>query len=188
MNGEHKSNRLLDRGIALERHVYEKRSRYLVLFLTLNYKSEYRDDVTIDDLRRHRDRLLRNIECNTLLKGIEYYIWKIEEGPISGMHCHFLIFYSGNSRADSYIARCIGEYWESVATRGIGAYWSSHSSSEKARIIARGQDLGIGQIDRSDTKGREAIRTIIRYLTQPGQELDDGRPWHGRMFGTSRFD
>lgn len=187
MNGEHKSNRLLDRGIRLERHVYEKRSRYLILFLTLNYKPEYRDDVTIDDLRSHRGRLLRNIECNSLLKGIEAYIWKIEEGPKSGLHIHLLIFYSGSHRADAYIAQRIGEYWETVATRGVGAYWSSHSSSEKARIVARGLDLGVGQIDRNDTRGREAIRTIIRYLAQPGQEVD-GRPWHGRMFDTSRFD
>lgn len=121
MNGEHKSNRLLDRGIRLERHVYEKRSRYLILFLTLNYKPEYRDDVTIDDLRSHRGRLLRNIECNSLLKGIEAYIWKIEEGPKSGLHIHLLIFYSGSHRADAYIAQRIGEYWETVATRGVGA-------------------------------------------------------------------
>lgn len=99
---------------------------------------------------------------------------------------------TGNSRRQHgigstlTIAQRIGEYWETVATRGVGAYWSSHSSSEKARIIARGLDLGIGQIDRNDTKGREAIRTIIRYLAQPGQEVD-GRPWHGRMFDTSRF-
>lgn len=187
MNGGGKRNRMLDRGIALERCVYERRSRYLVLFLALNYKPVYRCDIKIDDLRRHRDRLLRNIECNTLLKGIEFYIWKIEEGPKSGLHIHFLIFYSGNHRADAHIAQRIGEYWETVATRGVGAYWSSHSSREKARIIARGQALGIGQIDRNDTKGREAIRTIIRYLAQPGQEVD-GRPWHGRMFDTSRFD
>jgi len=185
MNGEHKANRLEDRGIELERRAYERRSRYLIIFLTLNYKPEYREDITIDDLRRHRNRLFKNIECNELLGGINAYIWKIEEGPTSGLHIHLLIFYSGNHRADIQIAQRIGEYWERVATRGLGAYWSSNG--EKDRLAERGLDIGVGRIDRNDIRGREAIRKIIRYLAQPGQEMDD-LPWHGRTFGTSRLD
>lgn len=182
MNGNRQTNRLEQRGIALEERMFAKRSRYLILFLTLTYKPEYRDDITIDDLRRHRDRLLKNAECNALLKGIEAYIWKIEEGRQSGLHIHLLIFYSGDRRADVYIARRIGEYWETVVTRGLGMYWNSNA--DKAKFEERGQDVGVGQIDRGNEACREAVRTIIRYMARPGQEIDR-LPKHRRSFGMS---
>lgn len=182
MKVSHQINWLEERGIALEEWMFEKRSRYLILFLPLTYKPEYRDDITFDDICRHRDRLLKNAECNDLLRGIEAYIWKIEEGRQSGLHIHLLIFYSGDRRADVYIARRIGEYWETVATRGLGRYWNSNA--DKAKFEERGQNVGIGQIDRGNKACREAIRAIIRYLAKPGQEIDV-RPKHRRRFGMS---
>lgn len=178
------TNRLEKRAIALEERMFEKRSRYLILFVTLTYKPEYRNDITIDDLRRHRDRLLKNAKCNALLKGIEAYIWKIEEGRQSGLHIHLLIFYSGDRRADVYLAKRIGEYWEDVVTRGIGAYWNSNA--DKARYQERGQAVGVGQVDRGNAGCRDGIRAIIRYMAQPGQAVS-GLPRHGRSFGMSEM-
>lgn len=173
---------LEERGIELEKRMYEKRSRYLILFLTLNYKPEHRGRMTLDDLRGHRDRLLKNVQCNSLLGGIEAYIWKIEEGGVAGLHLHLLLFYSGERRGDVYITKSIGEYWETTVTRGLGAYWSSNAN--KDRLVQRGKPVGVGQIDRGDMERRAGILQIIRYLAEPGQEIGE-RPGHGRTFGMS---
>ncbi|ARP95251.1 rolling circle replication-associated protein [Bordetella genomosp. 13] len=184
MNGDHRSSRLEARGIALEERLFEKRSRYLVLFLTLNYKAQCRDDVTIDDLRRDRDRLLKNIESNPLLQGIQGYIWKIEEGGKAGLHIHLLLFYAGDHRADVYIAKRIGHYWETVITGGAGAYWNSNA--DKASFTERGLPVGVGQVNRKDKACRDAIRTIIRYMGKPDQRITERRP-RTRTFGTSEL-
>ncbi len=184
MNGKCKVNRLEERGVQFEERMFEKRSRYLMLFLTLNYKPEYRDDITLDDIRRHRDRLLKNTEYNSLLKGIEGYIWKIEEGREAGLHIHMLIFYSGASRADVHIAQSIGEYWESVATRGLGAYWNSNGDKDSLR--RRGLGLGVGQVNRKDDSKRLAIHGIIRYLAKSAQAVTERAP-HVRTFGISEL-
>lgn len=185
MTGKQKANRLAEQGIALEQAMYEKRSRYLILFLTLNYKVEYRDDVTIDELCKHRDRLIRNIECNSLLSAIKAYIWKLEEGQDAGLHIHLLIFYSGAHREDILIARSIGEYWANNATRGLGAYWNSNA--DKIHYQRRGWFVGVGQIDRRDKDGREGIRSIIRYMGKSEQRIN-GLPKHRRTFGMTELD
>jgi hypothetical protein len=185
MKGKQKLNRLAEQGIALEMSMYEKRSRYLILFLTLNYKVEYRDDVTIDDLCKHRDRLIRNIECNSLLSGIKAYIWKLEEGQDAGLHIHLLIFYSGVHREDISISRSIGEYWVNNATRGLGAYWNSNA--DKVHYRSLGRTVGVGQIDRGNDEGREGIRSIIRYMGKSEQRID-GLPKHRRTFGMTELD
>lgn len=184
MRANDKLSRLETRGLLLEARMFEKRSRYLVLFLTLNYKPNYRDDITIDDLRRHRDRLLKNTQCNELLSQIEGYIWKIEEGKKAGLHLHLLIFYSGAHRADVHIAREIGDYWESVVTRGLGAYWNSNA--DKKRLQERQVEIGVGQVNRGDIGCREGIRAIIHYLAKSEQAVT-GLPRHGRTFGMSEL-
>ncbi|ONN67927.1 inovirus Gp2 family protein [Herbaspirillum sp. VT-16-41] len=184
MKGKQETSRLAVQGIALEQGMYEKRSRYLILFLTLNYKIEYREDVTIDELCKHRDRLIRNIECNSLLSGIKAYIWKLEEGQEAGLHIHLLVFYSGTHREDISIARRIGEYWTNNATRGIGAYWNSNA--DKVRYKRRGWALGVGRIDRRDEEGREGIRSIIRYMGKSDQEMES-RPKNRRTFGMTEL-
>ena len=184
MNGTRQPPLLEQRGIELEKRLYEMRSRYLVLFLTLNYKPEHRGRITLDDLRRHRDQLLKNAQSNALLGGIKAYIWKIEEGGKAGLHLHFLVFYSGAYRGDVHIAKSIGEYWETTVTQGLGAYWSSNSTASKERLAERGLPVGVGQVDRKDLQGREGVLQVIRYLAKPGQEID-GRPGHGRTFGMS---
>jgi hypothetical protein len=184
MTSDNRNSRLAQKGIDLEQSMYKYRSRYLILFLTLNYKVDCRDDITIKDLCEHRNRLFKNMECNSLLRGIKAYIWKIEEGDKTGLHIHLLIFYDGRSREDITIARSIGNYWVDVATRGLGTYWNSNADKTECR--RRGWPIGVGQIDRKDDEEREGIRSIIRYLGKTSQGIEN-RPRHLRVFGMSEL-
>ncbi|WP_312438521.1 inovirus-type Gp2 protein [Janthinobacterium sp.] len=177
-----KINQLEEKSLNLEKRMFEVKSRYLVLFLTLNYKPDYRDDMTIDDIQQHRDKLFNNRRSNTFLKGIKGYIWKIEEGKEAGLHVHLLIFYAGDHRADVYIARKIGDYWEDKVTKGTGSYWNSNA--DKNRILARGLRVGVGQIDRNHLERRKGLHAIIHYMAKD-EPLAEHRH-HCRTFGMSQ--
>ena len=183
MNQRNPINPLEEKALKLEKRMFEMKSRYLILFLTLNYKTDYRDDMTIDDIQRHRNRLFNNIRSNALLRGFKGYIWKIEEGKEAGLHIHLLIFYAGDHRADVYIARQIGDYWEDVVTKGTGSYWNSNA--DKNRILARGLRVGVGQIDRNNVERREGLRAIIHYIAKDDPLVAHSH--HCRTFGMSQF-
>ncbi len=181
-----KADRNAARVMQFEQAMFDSRSRYLILVLTLGYKPERQHEVTLDLLREHRDRLFNNRRCNELLQSINGYVWKIEEGNNSGgLHMHVVIFYAGDHRADIFIAKCIGEYWINVVTQGMGDYWNSNG--DKDRHAQFGHGIGTGQIDRHDKAKREALRQKLRYLAKDDQHVETRTNPHSRMFGTSQF-
>lgn len=185
-SGERQAQRNLVRAIEFEQAMFERRSRYLILVLTLNYKEPYRNQITLETIRYHRDRLLNNRRCNLLLSDIEGYVWKIEEGENSGgLHLHLVLFYSGKHRGGVMIAKDIGEYWVNVVTQGIGNYWNSNADWERHERFGHG--VGTGQIDRNDHAKREALRANLAYLAKDDQHVTSKASPHERMFGTSQI-
>ena len=174
------------RVIQLDEAMYQAHSRYLILVLTLTYKPEYMAAVTLDDIRRDKTRFFGNFRHNELLQGIDATVWKIEEGGKSGgLHMHLLIYYSGEHRADIYIAQRIGEYWENVITKGKGSYWNSNA--EKSKHERYGHGIGTGQIDRHDIQKREALRENLLYLAKGTQRASGNDVDRCRLFGTSQL-
>jgi hypothetical protein len=180
-----KAARNLARAMKLEQSMYDYRSRYLILVITLSYKPEWQHLITLDTLRKHRNYLLNNRRCNELLQGINGYVWKIEEGQNSGgLHLHVVIFYDGDHRADVYITQRIGDYWSNVVTEGMGTYWNSNADKDMHQLYGHG--IGTGQIDRFNSNKREALRKNLSYLAKNDQHVT-GRYPHYRMFGTSHL-
>lgn len=170
--------------LQFEQAMFQRRSRYLILALTLNYQEAYRPWITLEDIQLHRDRLLNNRRNNQLLADIEGYVWKIEEGQnTGGLHLHIIIFYSGIHRADVQIARSIGEYWKHVITGGIGDY--RNSNAEKDQHARYGHGIGTGQINRNDQAKREALRINLRYLAKDEQRVTCKTSPYDRLFGRS---
>ena len=166
--------------------MFNWRSRHLILVLTLTYKPEWKNTVTLDMIRHHRDKLLNNRRSNQLLEGINGYVWKIEEGNYSGgLHMHVVIFYSGDQRSDIYIAQCIGEYWINVVTQGMGTYWNSNA--QKDFHASYGYGVGTGQIDRNDLQKRSALQKNLLYLAKNEQHVSTAASPHVRLFGTSQL-
>lgn len=180
------ANRNLASALELEAAMFNHRSRYLILYLTLSYRPEYKNYLSLEDIQRDRDHLLNNRRSNTLLQGIKGYVWKIEEGGAGGgLHMHLLIFYSGECHADVYYAREIGEYWTNVITQGRGCYWNSNDNKEG--YARYGFGVGIGQINRHDDAKRQALRQILAYLAKEEQQVRSKTTPHDRLFGRSQY-
>lgn len=181
-----KSVQNAQRVLAFEKAMYDKRSRYLIIALTLNYLPEYQKYINLDIIRQHRDQLLNNRRSNSLLREIDGYVWKIEKGDGNGgLHLHLIIFYSGAHRNDISIGRFIGEYWKNTITNGAGSYWNSNT--QKEFHAQYGYGVGVGQIDRNDQAKRQALCQNLLYLTKDEQYAGDESNPHLRMFGTSQF-
>ncbi len=182
-NRETNSRRNIETGLEFEREMFKWRSRHLILSLTLGIKPEYRDSVTLDDMRRFRDRFLKDRRMNALLRGINGYIWKIEFGELSGLHMHVIIFYTSASRCDIYFARMLGEYWEHGVTKGIGSYWNSNAQKDIHR--KHGHGVGTGQINDGSPE-QISLRKNIEYLAKADQYLLEKGNVNVRVFGTSQ--
>lgn len=179
--------RNIRRGLDFEEKMFADRSRYLVLFLTLNYKIRHRDHVTLETIQHHRDIFLRHLGeyPNLLLQAVKGCIWKLEEGGKSGgLHLHFLIFYSAERKADVMVARAIGDYWVNEVTGGRGEYWNSNADKDKLNRWG----VGIGQVNRHDYSKRESLRAFIaNYMTKANQIPRD-RTEDDKLFGARFFD
>lgn len=176
-----------EKGLEFEERMFARKSRYLLLFLTLNYKQEHREDVTLCTIRRHRDRFLAYMEVDShpLLGQIDGLIWKLEEGQHSGgLHLHFLIFYSGKRRADVMIARQVGEYWSEIITRGWGAY--RNSNGDKKRLEYR-WGIGIGQVNRHRDSKRDSLQVFIENYMAKSNQVPIDRTKDEKLFGTRDF-
>ncbi len=182
---ERKADLNAARVLQFEEAMFNWRSRHLILVLTLSYQPEWRNNITLDLIRQHRDRLFNNQRSNQLLNGIDGYVWKIEEGKNSGgLHLHVVFFYAGNHRADIHFAQCLGEYWVNVVTRGMGAYWNSNG--QKEWHASHGHGIGTGQIDRHDVAKRTALQKNLLYLAKSDQQVSTITNQHYHMFGTSQ--
>lgn len=175
-------------GLEFEARMFAKRSRYLMLFLTLNYKSKYREDITLKTIQRHRDKFLEYMRADehSLLGEVSGLIWKLEEGKLSGgLHLHFLIFYSGKRRGDVMIARRVGDYWVDIITRGWGAY--RNSNADKDRLEYR-WGVGIGQVNRNLDPRRESLQLFIENYMAKSNQVPSERTKDDKLFGTRDFD
>lgn len=177
--------RNIRRGLEFEEEMFEERSRYQMLFLTLNYQRECREDITLKTIQAHRDRFIDHMESNPLLKGIDGYIWRLEEGGSGGgFHIHFLIFYSAEIGGDVLVAKMIGDYWMRVITQGWGAYWNSNARKER---MEKRYGVGIGQVNRNNDPKRVSLRLFIEAYMAKATQAPLDRQNQDRLFGCGKF-
>lgn len=181
---ERRRKKRLAAALQWEHRLFAGKSRHLMMFLTLGYKREYRDEVTLEQFQADLDHLLNNRRSNGLLNGIKEYVWHREEGNYTGLHVHILIAYDGGRKGDMSISKDICEYWEMVITRGKG---HAHSANLYRRNrVKKGQVDCLGQVDQSHDITREAIRSeILPYLSKSDQLLKK-KTSRFRTFGMSQ--
>jgi len=162
------------------------RSRWLILSLTLGYKPGFRRRITPETIQEHRNRFFAARRFNKLMSGIENYAWAIEQGEDAGLHLHVILFYSPDHNHDAFIAQQIGEYWGDVVTDGKGSYWNSNASERKSGYATHGHGIGVGQINRGDTKKRQALKINLLYLAKAQQYLMIRCSEHIRTIGMGK--
>jgi hypothetical protein len=151
------------------RSLYEARSRYLFLVLNLSYREDIRKQVTPEIIQADLHHLFNNRRNNGLLRGIQAYICKIEEGEKSGLHAHVLIAYKASHRDDIDRTESIGNYWRDVVTQGRGRYWNSNRYKKRHEKLGHGD--GTGTIDHYNIPKRVALLKNVAYLCKADQYL-----------------
>lgn len=167
-----------------EKKLFEWRSRHLIIPLTLEYRPQFREQVTPELIQEHLQHLLGNKRSNALLSGIKHYVWRIEEGDKTGLHVHLLIAYRGDSHQDMSISRSICDYWETVVTEGMG--YARSSSMYKGSRTLRTYGACAGQIDHHEYEKRQLLRGSLRYLVKSDQFLKRKAGRKFRTFGMSQ--
>lgn len=181
---ERRRQKRLATALQWERRLFDGKSRHLMMFLTLGYQRQYRDQITLEQFQADMNTLLNNRRSNGLLGGIKEYIWHREEGDYTGLHVHILIAYDGERKGDMFISKKICDYWETVITKGRG---HAHTANLYRRNrVGSGQVDCLGQVDQGHDITREAIRSeILPYLAKSDQLLKR-KTSRFRTFGMSQ--
>jgi len=166
--------RNIDNVTAFEEELFSDehgRASWLVIELTLQYESKYRESITLDDVLKHRDKFFRARKYNKLMSCIKAYVWAIEEGEDAGFHLHVILFCLPVTKNDERLANQIGDYWADVVTEGRGKYWNSNREDLKPGYERKGHGVGVGLIDHRDSKMRGSLLANLLYLAKAEQQL-----------------
>ena len=153
--------------------LFAHHSRLLVVRVDLQYKIEYRSDISVHDFDEHmtalRERMSNKKGC---FKGLEGFVWSLEQGykqtgsqdNKGSLHCHLALLYNGAKKDNGYYCgRSVGEKWVSI-TDGQGSYFNCNDPKYFDQFKMKGT-LGIGMTHRKDSdKVQNAINTLS-YLT-----------------------
>lgn len=175
-----------ENALAMADAMFDAKGRWLILELTLRYKSKFRRWITPETIQRHRDRFFAARRFNKLMSGIKGFVWTIEQGEETGLHLHVILFYSPGHNHDEFIAQQIGEYWVDVVTEGKGDYWNSNAAWRKPFYEKHGHGIGVGQINWDDFDKRRALRTNLMYLAKAEQYVMLKDAENMRTFGMGR--
>lgn len=144
--------------------------RLVVLRIDLEYRKEFRDQISVVEALDDLNHFITNQRNNALFKGKLGYISKLEFGVQKGLHFHLILFFDGairDGRSDVYLAQKIGEYWVKVITKGRGAYWNVNAKKQEYKQKGI---LGIGLIhDHEDARFHNLKHRIVRYLCKSTQ-------------------
>ena len=167
--------------------MFDWTSRHLIIILTLGYQEQWSPFITFEDLRRDRDHFFSNMRSNRLLRGINGYIWKMEEGgPTAGHHMHLVIFYDRTSHGDIGIGDQVGQYWINVIA-GLGRGAFNNSNRNKARYEQGHWGNATGTVDRHDWEKRTSLRVYLeKYMAKDEQHVTSRADRYDRTFGTSQ--
>ena len=76
-------------------------------------------------------------------------------------HYHVIFFFNGQLvQRDCWLSQQIGNYWNTVITRGIGVYYSVNLHHEDYRFN------GIGMIEHQDVQKIAYLKLTAQYLTK----------------------
>lgn len=167
-----------------EQRLFAWKSRHLMLHFTFKYRDQYRDELTVELMQAHWQKLLENKRMNQMLRGIENFVWRIEEGPKEGIHMHVIIAYDGRSHEGMSISGYICDYFEKITgDKGEAKAENFYAKSHEYR----GQIDCTGTLNAHENERREALRAALRYLAKSIQDLRVKHHQKVRTFGMSQI-
>ncbi|WP_164836683.1 YagK/YfjJ domain-containing protein [Neisseria flavescens] len=174
-------------------NLFSSYSKILPIRVDFYVKKEFTDKYGYFDLRFWLTKFRNNIRKNKLFEHYITYISKIEYAPLTGWHCHMVLFFNGQRvQNDIIYANSICRYWENVITKGIGRAYSSNlarmneNTWQSEDIENERYILGL-VIGYSDHDNINKLRQICYYLakeTQSDLQQQKYLPKHMRAFNT----
>ncbi|MGC8210066.1 hypothetical protein [Ralstonia pseudosolanacearum] len=190
-------------GLNFEGEMLELRKSYQILFITLNVKELFRDDVGFRTMQRFRDTLFQRIkdahayerkrrrmgrplkehEC-TILHDIYGLIWRQESGGggDENQHIHLVVFVSVSRRDHVTACEELGLEWQRITRWG-----DFHNGNRYAHSYRNKWGVTVGYVHRDDEERREVLRKIIGLymakVTQVPIDCDED----DKLFGTRKF-
>ena len=151
--------------VSLQRYVnglFQRYSRLLVLRVDLSYKREHRDSLSLDEIIKHKDALLKNRRKGALAANWVGYACRLEFAPETGYHFHLVVFLNGaNFRSDVCHAGFIIEEWKYITGgRGRGFNCNMKAKANEYRFC------GIGVVNHHDKEKRQYLHKALAYLTK----------------------
>lgn len=168
----------------------EHYSKLAVVRVDLSYREGLRRFVDIGDFRQDIRKLLDRLQDGDRhFKGLQGYIYALEQGIQKGYHVHFLFFYDGSCvKFDRYIADCIIDTWKEI-TEEAGQGYNCNTKQNRRRYQESGNDA-LGSVNRGDHAKQANILKIVRYFTAPDKTEQYLRVREKNMqtFGHGKFN
>ncbi|MGL6010426.1 MAG: hypothetical protein ACRC0J_02780, partial [Shewanella oncorhynchi] len=132
----------------------------LVLRVDLYYKTEYLDELTLDDVIKHKEALFKNRRKGALVANWVGYVCRLEFASQTGLHFHLAVFMNGaHFQRDIYYADAIIKEWLRITgNRGRG----HNCNQKKAEYL----ECGIGMVGHADKTKRGYLQKALAYLTK----------------------
>lgn len=105
-----------------------------------------------------KDRLLRNLVRDAILKNMVGYIMKVDHSPYIGFHIHFISIFTSDIESD--LPLLIYEFWNNRITEKTGCTWGYRFESPASRN-AYGDEYTLS-ID--DSKDKLDLKSFIRQM------------------------
>ncbi|HHQ4755460.1 TPA: hypothetical protein ACSP2Z_000224 [Aeromonas hydrophila] len=142
--------------------LFGRYSRLLVMRVDLSYKREFRDSLSIDEIIKHKDALLKNRRKGALAATWVGYACRLEFAPETGFHFHLVAFKNGaDFRSDVFHAGLILEEWLRITgDRGRGFNCNMKAKDNEYRFC------GIGVVNHDDKEKRQYLHKALAYLTK----------------------
>jgi len=151
--------------LAYNERLLEGRSRLVVIRLDLGYRREVAQVTTPEQLQRDLNRFLGNQRHNRLFTHLLGFIFKVEEGPLRGLHTHVVLYFQDSEiRNHENLGNLIGRYWADQITQGRGTYFNCNRENYLYP--------GIGVISNDDRAKRASLRDrVLGYLFKDDQHV-----------------
>jgi len=153
-------------------------SRLQIVRVDCEYTQEDSPNITHDIACHHREQLCHRVRNH--YPALVGYLWKLEWGPKTGFHYHFIFFFDGHQvRQDITLGEQIGMLWARQITGAQGRYFNCNRGAEK-----RYKHNALGACNYHDMNKRIGLDNLARYLTKVDEQVVMTTP--GRIFQTSK--
>lgn len=160
--------------------LFSRRATLWVIRLDLGYAWPMND---YDTVKKDREHFLRNLRKNSPVGEPFGYAWKLERPTSQTWRHHFLLFFVPQTgQTPGYVAQTLGDYWNTVVTKGLGQFLNCCALPKGAR-----RRVGTGEINRARIGPDSPLEQAVWYMTQLDYyiRLRPDRKWK-TFFGGNR--